>query len=121
MHNLFRRPSKTKMWGQGWGILLSGCFLKTSPLTSEISRAFSLFAPFNLLVPSVLICERSEQISRGLFSETEKKLQCQKNQKVTKICQKKSTYAPSADPWFVLYKLAKPFFFTAFQVELAAM
>jgi len=83
--------------------------------------SFSLFAPFNLLVPSVLICEHSEQISRGLFSETEKKLQCQKNQKVIKICQKKSTSAPSADPWFVLYKLAKPFFFTAFQVELAAL
>ena len=24
----------------------------------------------------------------------------------------------SVDPWFVLYKLAKPFFFTAFQPEL---
>ena len=102
--------------------------------------SFSLFAPFNLLVPSVLICERSEQISRGLFSETEKKLQCQKNQKLTtkgspersrgaKICQKKhalseaegSTSGPSADPWFVLYKLSKPFFFTAFQVELTAL
>jgi hypothetical protein len=41
--------------------------------------SFSLFAPFNFL-----------------FSETEKKLQCQKNQKVTKICQKKSTSVPSA-------------------------
>ncbi|MFH0732551.1 MAG: zinc ribbon domain-containing protein [Candidatus Omnitrophota bacterium] len=41
--------------------------------------SFSLFAPFNFL-----------------FSETEKKLQCQKNQRVTKTCQKKSTYAPSA-------------------------
>jgi hypothetical protein len=66
--------------------------------------SFSLFAPFNFL-----------------FSETEKKLQCQKNQKLTKICQKKSTSALSADPWFVLYKSAKPFFFIAFQVELAAM
>jgi len=66
--------------------------------------SFSLFAPFNFL-----------------FSETEKKLQCQKNQKLTKICQKKSTSVLSADPWFVLYKLAKPFFFTSFQVELAAM
>jgi len=53
--------------------------------------SFSLFAPFNLLVPSVLICERSEQISRGLFSETERKSQCQKNQKLIKICPKKST------------------------------
>ena len=42
--------------------------------------SFSLFAPFNFL-----------------FSETEKKLQCQKNQKVTKICQKKSTSVPSDD------------------------
>jgi len=66
--------------------------------------SFSLFAPFNFL-----------------FSETEKKLQFQKNQKVIKICQKKSTSVPSADPWFVLYKLSKSFFFTAFQVELAAM
>jgi len=41
--------------------------------------SFSLFAPFNFL-----------------FSETEKKLQCQKNQKVIKICQKKSTSAHSA-------------------------
>jgi len=40
--------------------------------------SFSLFAPFNFLL-----------------SETEKKLQCQKNQKVIKICQKKSTSAPS--------------------------
>ncbi|MEX2737454.1 MAG: hypothetical protein Q6356_000065, partial [Candidatus Wukongarchaeota archaeon] len=53
--------------------------------------SFSFFAPFNFL-----------------FSETEKKLQCQKNQKVIKICQKKSTSAHSDDPWFVLYKLAKP-------------
>jgi hypothetical protein len=66
--------------------------------------SFSLFAPFNFL-----------------FSETEKKLQYQKNQKVIKICLKKSTSAHSADPWFVFYKLAKPFFFTAFQVELAAL
>ena len=41
--------------------------------------SFFLFAPFNFL-----------------FSETEKKLQCQKNQKLTKICPKKSTSAPSA-------------------------
>ena len=40
--------------------------------------SFSLFAPFNFL-----------------FSETERKSQCQKNQKLTKICPKKSTYAPS--------------------------
>jgi len=66
--------------------------------------SFSLFAPLNFL-----------------FSETERKSQCQKNQKLTKIRPKKSTSVPSADPWFVLYKLSKPFFFTAFQVELAAM
>ncbi|MDD5495940.1 MAG: recombinase family protein [Candidatus Omnitrophica bacterium] len=40
---------------------------------------FFLFAPFNFL-----------------FSETENKLQCQKNQKLIKICQKKSTSVPSA-------------------------
>ena len=41
--------------------------------------SFFLFAPFNFL-----------------FSETEKKLQCQKNQKLTKICLKKSTSGLSA-------------------------
>jgi hypothetical protein len=44
--------------------------------------SFFLFAPFNFL-----------------FSETEKKLQCQKNQKLTKICRKKSTSGLSADRW----------------------
>jgi len=101
------------------GVFLSGCFLaacaKTpAPHLNEVNgagqkhqnrpRHWRCFAPFNFLL-----------------SETEKKLQCQKNQKVIKKCQKKSTSAPSADPWFVLYKLAKPFFFTAFQVELAAL
>jgi len=42
--------------------------------------SFSLFSPFNFL-----------------FSETERKTQCQKNQKLTKICQKKSTSAHSAE------------------------
>jgi len=37
---------------------------------------------------------------------------------VIKICQKKSTSGLLGDPWFILYKLSKPFFFTAFQVEL---
>jgi hypothetical protein len=64
-------------------------------------RHWRCFAPFNFL-----------------FSETEKKLQCQQNQKLIKICPKKSTSVPSDDPWFILYKLSKPFFFTAFQVEL---
>ncbi|MDP8217998.1 MAG: hypothetical protein P9M03_04670, partial [Candidatus Theseobacter exili] len=40
--------------------------------------AFSLFPPFNFL-----------------FSETEKKLQCQKNQRLTKIRLKKSTFVLS--------------------------
>jgi len=40
--------------------------------------SFSLFAPFNFL-----------------FSETERKSQCQKNQKLIKICPKKSTSVPS--------------------------
>ena len=40
--------------------------------------SFSLFAPFNFL-----------------FLETERKSQCQKNQKLIKICQKKSTSVPS--------------------------
>jgi hypothetical protein len=66
--------------------------------------SFSFFAPFNFL-----------------FSETKKKLQGQKNQKVIKKCQKKSTSVPSDDPWFVLYKLSKPFLFSAFQDELAVL
>jgi len=66
--------------------------------------SFFLFAPFNFL-----------------FSETERKSQCQKNQKLTKICLKKSTSEPTADPWFVFYKLSKSFFFTAFQVELTIL
>src|SRR3989338_7508308 len=44
--------------------------------------SFSLFAPFNFLL-----------------SETERKSQCQKNQKLIKICKKKSTSAPSAVRW----------------------
>ena len=90
---------------------LAGLLFKNIKIAPAIGGAlppkrisFFLFAPFNFL-----------------FSETEKKLQCQKNQRVTKICQKKSTSGLSADPWFVLYKLAKSFFFTAFQVELAAL
>jgi len=66
--------------------------------------SFFLFAPFNFL-----------------FSETQNKLQCQKNQKLIKTCPKKSASVPTADPWFVLYKLVKPFFFSAFQAELVAM
>ena len=42
--------------------------------------SFSLFPPFNFL-----------------FSETERKSQCQKNQRIIKICQKKSTSAHSAE------------------------
>jgi len=80
--------------------------------------SFSLFAPFIFLW---------FDSTHHTFSEAEGKSQCQKNQKVTKIRQRKhalsqvegSTSVPSVDPWFVLYKLAKPFFFTAFQVELA--
>jgi len=44
--------------------------------------SFNFFAPFNFL-----------------FSETEKKLQCQKNQRITKICQKKSTSVHSDVRW----------------------
>ena len=60
---------------------LAGLLFKNIKIAPAIGGAlppkrisFFLFAPFNFL-----------------FSETEKKLQCQKNQKVTKICQKKST------------------------------
>jgi len=74
--------------------------------------SFSLFAPFSRLLRD------PAKAGNFLFSETEKKLQCQKNQKVIKICQKKSTSGLLGDPWFILYKLSKPFFFTAFQVEL---
>jgi len=55
------------------------------------------------------------------FFEKEQKIQCQKNQRLMKNQHRESISVLSADPWFVLYKLAKPFFFTAFQVELAAM
>ncbi len=44
--------------------------------------SFSFFAPFNFL-----------------FSESERKSQCQKNQIFTKIRRKKSTSVHSADPW----------------------
>jgi len=44
--------------------------------------AFSLFPPFNFL-----------------FSETERKSQCQQNQRFTKIHRKKSTSVPSAGRW----------------------
>ena len=63
--------------------------------------AFSLFPPFNFL-----------------FSETERKSQCQQNQRFTKIHRKKSTSVPSADPWIILYKYFKPFLFTVFNPEL---
>ena len=63
--------------------------------------SFSLFPPFNVL-----------------FSETERKLQCQKNQKLTKMRQKQSTSVPSVDPWFILYKSSKPFLFSVFRPEL---
>ena len=60
---------------------LAGLLFKNIKIAPAIGGAlppkrisFFLFAPFNFL-----------------FSETEKKLQCQKNQKLTKICQKKST------------------------------
>ena len=64
--------------------------------------SFFLFAPFNFF-----------------FSEVREKSECQKNQRVTKISGKKSTSELSDDPWAVLYKLFKPFFFTAFKSELA--
>ena len=65
---------------------LAGLLFKNIKIAPAIGGAlppkrisFFLFAPFNFL-----------------FSETEKKLQLQKNQKVIKICQKKSTSALSA-------------------------
>jgi hypothetical protein len=65
---------------------LAGLLFKNIKIAPAIGGAlppkrisFSLFAPFNFL-----------------FSETEGKTQCQKNQKLTKICPKKSTSAPSA-------------------------
>ena len=61
----------------------------------------SLFDPFNFL-----------------FSEAKKNQKCQKNQRIFKIRRKKSTSAHSADPWLLLYKFSKPFFFTVFQTEL---
>jgi hypothetical protein len=49
--------------------------------------SFSLFAPFNFL-----------------FSESERKSQCQKNQKLIKICPKKSTSGLSAVRWPIYSK-----------------
>jgi hypothetical protein len=49
--------------------------------------SFFLFAPFNFFL-----------------SETQNKLQCQKNQKLTKICPKKSTSAPSDGRWPIYSK-----------------
>src|SRR3989338_6884043 len=64
----------------------AGLLFKNIKITPAVGGAlppkrisFFLFAPFNFL-----------------FSETEKKLQCQKNQRITKICQKKSTSGLSA-------------------------
>jgi hypothetical protein len=102
--NLLR---KFKRWGLRSLRKIASCLGGRLP---QKRISFSLFAlpanslrefirwdiAFNLLVPSVLICERSKQISRGLFSETERKSQCQKNQKLIKICPKKSTSVPSA-------------------------
>jgi len=64
--------------------------------------AFNFFAPFNFL-----------------FFETKEKSQCQIDKRITTKIRPRSLSVLSDDPWFVLYKLAKPFFFTAFQVELA--
>jgi len=55
--------------------------------------SFSLFAPFSRL------WRDPATAGNFLFSETEKKLQCQKNQKLIKICPKKSTSVPSDDRW----------------------
>jgi len=63
--------------------------------------SFSLFPPFNFL-----------------FSETERKSQCQQNQRLTKIRRKVSTLRHSVDPWIALYKVLKPFLFTVFLPEL---
>ncbi|MFA4854741.1 MAG: zinc ribbon domain-containing protein [Candidatus Omnitrophota bacterium] len=68
---------------------LAGLLFKNIKIAPAIGGAlppkrisFSLFAPFNFL-----------------FSETERKSQCQKNQKLIKICQKKSTSVPSVGRW----------------------
>jgi len=63
--------------------------------------SFFLFAPFNFL-----------------FSEVREKSECQKIQRLTKISGKKSTSELSDDPWFILYKLSKPLFRTAFKFDL---
>ncbi len=55
--------------------------------------SFSLFAPFSRLLRDLATA------GNFLFSETEKKSQCQKNQKLIKICPKKSTSVPSVDRW----------------------
>jgi len=66
--------------------------------------SFSFFAPFNFL-----------------FSETERKSQCQKNQKLTKICLKKSTSGPSDDRWFRYHRTILPFLQEVYQDKLAEL
>jgi len=115
----------------GWGIFLSGCFLAATRKLLQWSRRISTLNFFirehkNIkIAPAIGGSLPPKRISFSLFppfnflfSETERKTQCQKNQRVIKICQKKSTSVPSDGPWFVLYKLSKSFFFTVFQVEL---
>jgi site-specific DNA recombinase len=80
---------------------LAGLLFKNIKIAPAIGQAlpqkrisFSLFAPFDFL-----------------FSETEKKLQCQKNQKLIKICPKKSVSALSDGRWMyyrrTMEKIAK--------------
>ncbi|HUW22630.1 MAG TPA: hypothetical protein VMW39_01165 [bacterium] len=105
-----------------WGIFLSGCFLAATRELMQRSRRISTLNFFirerkNIkIAPAIGGALAQKRISfflfapfNFLFSETEKKLQCQKNQKLTKICQKKSTSVPSVEPWFVLYKLSHSF------------
>jgi len=75
--------------------LILNLLFKNIKIAQKKIFSFSFFAPFNFL-----------------FSETERKSQCQKNQKLTKIRPKKSTSEPSDGLLFRLYNVLFSFFQT---------
>jgi site-specific DNA recombinase len=96
-------PNKKEMDLETKKLILNLLF-KNIKIAHKKIFSFEFFAPFNFL-----------------FFEEKQKCQTKNLKRVTNFLPPKSLSGLSADPWFVLYKLSKPFFFTAFQVELAAM
>ena len=74
-------PNKKEMDLETKKLMLNLLF-KNIKIAHKKLFSFEFFAPFNFL-----------------FSETERKSQCQKKQKLIKICPKKSTSGLSADRW----------------------